>query len=404
MNELALDRHVVARHNHLGALGEVRHTGDVGGTEVELRTIAIEERGVTAALFLGQDVDLALELGVRGHGTGLAENLATDYLLALDAAQQAADVVAGLGLIKQLAEHLDAGANGVLGLADTHDLQRVVHMEHAALHTAGGNGAAAGDGHGVLDSHQERLVDVAVGGRDVGVHSLHELPNLLLPLLVALQGLQSGAADDRGVVARELVAVEQLANFHLDELDELLVVDHVALVQEDHDVGHAHLTGEQDVLAGLGHGAVGSSDNQDGAVHLGRTGDHVLHVVGVTGAVDVSVVTGIGLVLDVSDGDGDAALALLGGLVDHVEGSEVSVRRAVGAVVLGQSLGDGGRQRRLTVVDVTDGADVNMRLRALELLLSHVSSSFKGDCETNCNKINAPRKDAVNLNGSGDWI
>ena len=277
-------------------------------------------------------------------------------------------------------------------------------MEHAALHTAGGNGAAAGDGHGVLDSHQERLVDVAVGGRDVGVHSLHELPNLLLPLLVALQGLQSGAADDRGVVARELVAVEQLANFHLDELDELLVVDHVALVQEDHDVGHAHLTGEQDVLASLGHGAVGSSDNQDGAVHLGRTGDHVLHVVGVTGAVDVSVVTGIGLVLDVSDGDGDAALALLGGLVDHVEGSEVSVRRAVGAVVLGQSLGDGGRQRRLTVVDVTDGADVNMRLRALELLLSHVSSSFKGDCETNCNKINAPRKDAVNLNGSGDWI
>ena len=39
----------------------------VGGAEVELRTIAIEERGVTAALFLGQDVDLALELGVRSN-------------------------------------------------------------------------------------------------------------------------------------------------------------------------------------------------------------------------------------------------------------------------------------------------------------------------------------------------
>ena len=156
--------------------------------------------------------------------------------------------------------------------------------------------------------------------------------------------------------------------------------------------------------ASLGHGAVGSSDNQDGAVHLGRTGDHVLHVVGVTGAVDVSVVTGIGLVLDVSDGDRDTALALLGGLVDHVEGSEVSVRRAVGAVVLGQSLGDGGRQRRLTVVDVTDRSDVDVRLGPIELLLNHVSSSFKGDCRNELQQNKRAQKDAVNLNGSGDWI
>ena len=151
-------------------------------------------------------------------------------------------------------------------------------------------------------------------------------------------------------------------------------------------------------------GAVGGGDNEDGAVHLGRTRDHVLHVVGVTGAVDVSIVTGIGLVLDVSDGDGDAALALLGSLVDVLEGREVGAGGAVAAVVLGQRLGNGGRERGLAVVNVADGADVNMRLGTLELLLSHVSSSFKGDCETNCNKINAPRKDAVNLNGSGDWI
>ncbi len=48
-----------------------------------------------------------------------------------------------------------------------------------------------------------------------------------------------------------------------------------------------HLAGQQDVLAGLRHGAVGSRANQDRAVHLGSTGDHVLHVVGVTGAVNV---------------------------------------------------------------------------------------------------------------------
>ena len=194
---------VVARHNHLDALGQVSNTGNVGGAEVELRTIAIEERGVTATFILGKDVDLTLELGVRGNRAGLAENLATDDVLALDATEQAADVVASLSLVEQLAEHLDAGADRVGGLFDADDLQRVVDMQNAALNTTGSNGATAGDGHGVLDSHQERLVDVALGGRDVGVNSVHELPNLLLPLGVALEGLQSRATDDRGVVSGE---------------------------------------------------------------------------------------------------------------------------------------------------------------------------------------------------------
>ncbi len=88
--------------DHLGALGELDRTGNVGGTEVELRTIAIEERGMTAALLLGQDVDLTLELGVRGNGAGLAENLAALDVLALDAAEQTADVVASLASSRSL--------------------------------------------------------------------------------------------------------------------------------------------------------------------------------------------------------------------------------------------------------------------------------------------------------------
>ena len=80
---------------------------------------------------------------------------------------------------------------------------------------------------------------------------------------------------------------------------------------------------EEDVLAGLGHRAVRGRDDQDRAVHLGRAGDHVLDVVGVTGAVDVRVVAVRRRVLDVGDGDGDAALPLLGSVVDRVEGAEV---------------------------------------------------------------------------------
>jgi hypothetical protein len=88
---------------------------------------------------------------------------------------------------------------------------------------------------------------------------------------------------DRDVVARELVAREQLADLHLDELEQLGVVDHVGLVQEDDDVRHLDLAGEQDVLARLRHRAVGGRDHQDRAVHLGGARDHVLDVVGVPG-------------------------------------------------------------------------------------------------------------------------
>ena len=92
--------------------------------------------------------------------------------------------------------------------------------------------------------------------------------------------------------------------------------------------------------------AVGGGDDQDSAVHLGSTGDHVLDVVGVAGAVDVSIVTLSGLVLDVRDGDGDdSALALLGSLVDVLKGGEVGLA----AIGLGENLGDGGGQRGLAV-------------------------------------------------------
>ena len=136
--------------------------------------------------------------------------------------------------------------------------------------------------------------------------------------LVAFQGELGRAVHDRGLVARELVLVEQLAHFHLDELQELGVVDHVALVHVDDDVGHAHLARQQDVLAGLRHRAVGGRDDQDRAVHLRRAGDHVLDVVGVPGAVDVGVVPVLGLVLDVGGVDGDAARLLFGRRVDLV--------------------------------------------------------------------------------------
>jgi hypothetical protein len=69
----------------------------------------------------------------------------------------------------------------------------------------------------------------------------------------------------------------------------------------------------------------------------------------VTRAVDVSIMAVVGLVLDVSSGDGDTTLALLGGLVNR------GVVEEVGEALLSLTLGDGGSEGSLAVIDVTDG-------------------------------------------------
>ena len=55
---------------------------------------------MTATLVLGEDVGLGLELGVRLHRARLAQHLTALDVLTLGAAQQRADVVAGLALVE----------------------------------------------------------------------------------------------------------------------------------------------------------------------------------------------------------------------------------------------------------------------------------------------------------------
>src|SRR3954454_9114720 len=368
LNELDLHLGVLTRCHELAAVGELDDACDVSRAEVELRPIAGDERRVTTALLLLQAVDLRLVLRMRGDRAGLAEHLPALDLLALGASEQRADVVAGAALVEDLAKHLDAGDHGLGGVRDADDLDLVTGVDDALLDAAGRDGAAAGDREDVLDRHQERLVKVTLGLRDVLVERGGQVDDRLLGLLVALERLQRRALDDRHVGSGELVLGEQVADLFLDELQELCVrlVDHVDLVQVDDHVGDVHLARQQDVLARLRHRAVGRRNHQDRAVHLGGAGDHVLDVVGVTRAVDVRVVTVVRLVLDVRGRDRDAALALLGGVVDLLEGARLA------AIGLTEHLGDGRSQRGLSMVDMTDGPYVDVRLVPLELLLRHL--------------------------------
>ena len=191
----------------------------------------------------------------------------------------------------------------------TDDFDFFANLDDAALDTTGHDGAATGDGEYVFDGHQEGAVQGALRLGDVGVEGVGQLHDgaFAQVTLVAFHGFQCGTLDDWDVVTGEFVLGEELTNFHFDQFEQFGVVDHVAFVQEHDDVRYAYLTGEQDVFAGLGHGAVSSRTNQNGAVHLRGTGDHVLHIVSVAGAVNVGVVAVGGFVFDVGGVNGDAA-------------------------------------------------------------------------------------------------
>ena len=61
------------------------------------------------------------------------------------------------------------------------------------------------------------------------------------------------------------------------------------------------------MLTGLRHGAVSRGANENSAVHLSGTGNHVFNVVGVTGAIYVGVVAVFGFVFDVGGVNGNTA-------------------------------------------------------------------------------------------------
>ena len=84
------------------------------------------------------------------------------------------------------------------------------------------------------------------------------------------------------------------------------------------------------MLFGLRHRAIGGRYHEDSTVHLGGTGDHVLDKVSVTGAVDVSIVTLVRLILNVSDCDRNR----FGLVTDRTTLGDIRVR-----LCLSQSLG-----------------------------------------------------------------
>jgi len=371
VDQLDLHLGVVAGHNHLDAVRQLDFAGDVGGSNVELRLVSGEERGSSAAFFCGQDVDLCLAFGVRGDCSGFGKHCTAGHLFAVNTAEKTSDGVAGNAFGEGLLEHLDAGYDGGLRLTEADDFHGLAGLNFATFDSAGDDGAAAFDAEDVFDRHDEGQVDGTVWDRDVVIDRFHELVDLLDPFVGrvfgVLKSVESADLDNRKIVAREVVGREEFSDFEFDEFEQFFVVHHVALVEGDDECRDVYLSCEQDVLARLGHWSVGSGDDENCAVHLGGTGDHVFDVVRVAWAVNVSVVPVSGLIFGVGSCDRDAAFALFGRVVDVFEVFGGNVQLGV----VRQNLRNRRCEGRLPMVDVPNRADVNVRLGPVKDLLRH---------------------------------
>ena len=309
----------------LNKLGEL--AGDVG-------SVAIEDGCVT-----GTDLTRVVQndnLGVEGVATlggvvlGVTSNVATTDLLDGDVLDVEADVVTGETLGELLVVHLnglDLGGDTSGGEGNDH-----TGLDDTSLDTADGHRANTTDLVDILEGKTEGLVGRARRRVD-GVNGLEESLTSGLGLGLLLPTLVPGAVGgnlnhvvtvetrdgDKGNV---LGVVADLLDETGGLLDDLLVtglgpLGGVHLVDGNDELLDTKGVGEKGVLTSLAIlgdtslelTSTGGND-ENGAVSLGGTSDHVLDEITVTGGVDDGDHVLGGLELPQGDIDSDTTLTL----------------------------------------------------------------------------------------------
>ena len=386
-DQLGTHLDAVTGHDHLnvGAIvcrkgGDL--TGYIRGTDVELRTIASEERSVATTFFFLQNINLTFEFGVGLNGVWLDQNHAAFNVFFLDAAKQKTDVVSSHSFIEKLAEHFYPSHSSFPGVTNTDDLNSLTNLHLTPLNPTSSYSAPTSDGKNIFNGHQEGLVNFTFRLGNRLINSIHQIQDLIDPFIFSTHGLIAslnilkrlkGRTGNNGdVIAWEVITAEQLAHFQFYQLKDFLVIDHVLLVEEHNQCWNTHLFSQKDMFLGLGHRTIRGCDYQNGAIHLGCASNHVFYIVRVAWTIHVGIVALLGFVLDVSRVDGDTTLFLFRSTIDFIVG--LGLGHALGCEDVGDRRGESG----LAVVNVANGANIDVGLVPFELLACHGRKESRG--------------------------
>ena len=317
-----LDDGGVTRLDELGGrLGSLTGTAvdlleELGELAGNVGSVAVEDGGVAGTDLAGvvHDDDLGGERSGAHGGVvlGVTGNVATADFLDGNVLHVETNVVTRLALSELLVVHLDGlDFSGDVGGSEGNDH---TGLEDTSLDTADGNCSDTTDLVDVLEGKTQGLVRGTLGGLD-GVDGLKEglagelaSLGLLLPALVpgAVGGggehvvtVEAGDGDESNGLGVEADLLDEVGSL----LDDFLVtslgpVGSVHLVDGDDELLDTQGVGEQSVLTGLA--ILGDtsleltstgSDDEDSAVGLGSTSDHVLDEVTVAGSVCEGIVS-----------------------------------------------------------------------------------------------------------------
>ena len=129
---------------------------------------------MTAAFFFLQNVNVAVEFGMRMNGTGFSNNLSSFDVFLVYTTEKSTDVIACLCFVKKFSEHFETGNNRVLGFFfKTDDFGRIVNVSNTPFNSAGSNRSTSADGEYVFNREKEGLSVVSLGSGNITVNSVH---------------------------------------------------------------------------------------------------------------------------------------------------------------------------------------------------------------------------------------